>query len=153
MRTVTVRLNGNNQIAVTVGDESRTGECYYLGLHPNSIGSDFNPRRGVELLLGQWLRLLTDLRDEEQLFLPFDFSDEFTRWLTVRRSGCDATIVIGWSTIEGWAISLEDFSDLAHGLPGFIPDDPLTPQTFYLPRVLSDLRSCVMNLHCRSEST
>ena len=65
--------------------------------------------------------------------------------LDLQQEGVDAlrvapTIVIGWSTIEGWAISPSDLSQHAHGLSGFMPDEPLICQTFYLPRVVSDLR-------------
>jgi hypothetical protein len=50
------------------------------------------------------------------------------------------TIVFGWATVEGWAISPNDLSHYAFGLPGFMPDEPLITQTFYLPRVLNELR-------------
>jgi len=142
MRNVSVRLNADNQITVQVGTESRAGESYYLGLglQTNSRNLEFRPVEGTKQLLTEWIRLLTDLPDGQQLFLPFDFSDEYTRWLTFHREGRNVTIVFGWATVEGWSISPRDLSEYAHGLPGFQPDDPLHPQTFYLPRVLSDLR-------------
>lgn len=153
MRTVSVSLNGNNQIELRVGSESRTGECYYLGLEPDSAESQFNPRRGVARLLRQWLNLGCRLEDDGQLFLPFDFSDEFTRWLTIRRTGRDATIVLGWAPVEGWAISLDDFSEFALGLPGFSADEPLVAQSFYFPRVLSDLRASIATLDALEKAT
>lgn len=140
MHNVSVSLNADNQITVLVGTESRAGESYYLGLQVNSGNLEFRPAEGTRQLLAEWIRLLSELPDGQQLFLPFDFSDEYTRWLTFLRNGREVSIVIGWATVEGWCISPQDLSDYAHGLPDFRPDDPLNPQTFYLPRVLSDLR-------------
>lgn len=140
MRNVSVSLNADNQIAVTVGTESRAGESYYLGLQPNSENHDFRPATGTMQLLSEWIRLLSELADGQSLFLPFDFSDEFTRWLNLHREGRNVTIVFGWATVEGWAISPNDLSHHAFGLPGFMPDEPLITQTFYLPRVLNELR-------------
>jgi hypothetical protein len=142
MWNVSVSLNADNQIEVQVGSESRAGESYYLGLQPASENHDFRPATGTMQLVGEWIRLLTDIKDGQQLFLPFDFSDEYTRWLTLHREGLDVTIVFGWATVEGWSISPRDLSQYAHGLPGFMLDEPLHTQTFYLPRVISNLRNC-----------
>ncbi len=142
MRNVSVSLNPNNQIDVTIGSESRAGESYYLGLQPNSETAGFRPAAGTLQLVNEWLRLLIELRDGQQLFLPFDFSDEFTRWVTVHRQGRMAEVAFGWATIEGWAISPADLTPYAHGLPGFTPDEPMHLQTFYLPRIIRELRQC-----------
>lgn len=150
MHNVSVRLNADNQITVEVGTESRAGESYYLGLQANSCNLEFRPVEGTKQLLAEWIRLLTNLPSGQQLFLPFDFSDEYTRWLTFHREGREVTIVFGWATVEGWSISPRDLSDYAYGLPGFRPDDPLHPQTFYLPRVLSDLRHSLATLTDKS---
>lgn len=142
MHNVSVSLNADNQILVRVGTESRAGEIYYLGLQGISENPEFLPVEGIVQLLTEWLRLLVGLPNGQLLFLPFDFSDEYTRWLTLHREGCDVTIVFGWATVEGWSISPQDLSQYAHSLPDFMPDEPLHTQTFYLPRVLRDLRHC-----------
>jgi hypothetical protein len=147
MRNVSVSLNADNQIEVVVGTESRTGESYYLGLQPNGEAGDFRPVEGTIQLLRMWIRLLVDLPDGQQLFLPFDFSDEYTRWLTLRREFRYVTIVFGWASVEGWAISPSDLSQYANCLPDFMPDEPLHTQTFYLPRVLSNLRHSLAMLN------
>jgi hypothetical protein len=153
MRTVTVRLNSDNQITVGVGTESRTGECYYLGLHQGGSHGDYQPLAGTARLLRSWLSLVCGLRDGDPLFLPFDFSDEYTRWLALQRTADEVTVVTGWAAIEGWAISPADFSEFAHGLPGFMPDEPLVAQSFYLPRVLSDLRHSLAVLESQRDTT
>ncbi len=142
MRNVSVSLNADNQIEVQVGNESRAGESYYLGLQPASENHDFRPATGTKQLVGEWIRLLTEMKDGQQLFLPFDFSDEYTRWLTLHREGLDVTIIFGWATVEGWSISPRELSQYAYGVPGFMTDEPFYPQAFYLPRVISNLRHC-----------
>ena len=150
MRNVSVGLNPNNQIEVRVGSDSRAGESYYLGLQPGSENHESRPVEGTVQLVGEWIRLLTTLKDGQQLFLPFDFSDEYTRWLTLHREGRNVTIVFGWATVEGWSISPRDLSQYAHGLPNFMPDEPLLTQTFYLPQVLCNLRQSLATLTAQS---
>lgn len=140
MHNVSVKLNADNQIEVRVGTESRVGESYYLGLQPQNEQHEFRPAEGILALLSEWIRLLSEMLDGQQLFLPFDFSDEFTRWITVLRSGREVTILFGWATVEGWAICPGDLSEYAQGLPGFVPDEPIHTQSFYLPKFMSDLR-------------
>lgn len=142
MRNVSVSLNPHNQIEVRVGTESRSGESYYLGLQPDSGDHEFRPAAGTLQLISEWIRLLSESTDGDRLFLPFDFSDEYTRWLSVHRDGRSVSITFGWATVEGWAISPRNFSEYAHNLPGFQPDEPIQLQSFYLPRVLNDLQQC-----------
>ncbi len=94
------------------------------------------PIEGCIALVREWLRLLLELRDGQQVFLPFDFSDEFTRWLTIRREGREATAVLGWSTVEGWAISPSNLDEHAHSLPEFSPTNRCTcrPSTAATPQ-------------------
>jgi hypothetical protein len=149
MRNLTVRLTSDNQIEVQVGTESRTGECYYLDLRSeidqSQIGSA-ELAEGVRSLLRGWLNVLTKMSDGDQVFLPFDFSDEYTRWLTVHRSDREAAVVFGWADVEGWAISPTNPDEYSAALPGFQPDDPLYVQTFYLPRLIGDLRCSLLNI-------
>lgn len=159
MRKLAVRLTADNQIEVTVGTESRTGETYYLGMNINTLDApevdeelSERPIEGCIALVREWLRLLLELRDGQQVFLPFDFSDEYTRWLTIRREGREATAVLGWSTVEGWAISPSNFEEHAHSLPEFSPDEPLHVQTFYMPQLLSNLRQSLMELQASASS-
>lgn len=149
MRNLTVRLTCDNQIEVQLGTESRTGECYYLDLRTETESGGESAAglvSGVRLLLAGWLTLLTELADGEQVFLPFDFSDEYTQWITVHRSGRDVSVVFGWANIEGWAISIRDPSSYSAAAAQFQPDEPLYVQTFYLPRLIGDLRHAVGSL-------
>ena len=150
MWNVSVSLNADNQIEVRVGSESRVGESYYLGLQSNSENHEFHPLEGTIQLLSEWIRLITELKDGQQLFLPFDFSDECTRWLTMYRDNRHVTIVFGWAGMEGWSISPRALTQYAHGLPGFMPDAPFHTQTFYLPQFISNLRNSLAILTAKA---
>lgn len=158
MWKLTVTANPHNQIEVTLGSESRLGECYYLGLSDAALigsevaaGGDAVPQagensvqNGLRQLLQGWLQLLQQLSDGGQVYLPFDFSDEYTRWVSVRREGSQVELVFGWAPVEGWAISLQDFSEVASRLTGFSPDEPFVSQRVYLPRLICEVRRAVL---------
>ncbi|HAV32876.1 MAG: hypothetical protein ACK5A1_21835 [Planctomyces sp.] len=158
MWKLTVTVNPHNQIEVCLGEESRLGECYYLGLSDAALidpqvasADDVVPQAvensvqsGLRQLLKGWLQLLQQLSDGGQVYLPFDFSDEYTRWVSVRREGVQVELVFGWAPVEGWAISVQDFSEVACGLTGFSPDEPFISQRVYLPRLICEVRRAML---------
>ncbi len=136
---VMVHLDAENHIVVQAGEVSKLGNSYYLGLDPSSPDHNCSPKVGLKRMLTAWIRELSS--DEGDLiYLPFDFSDEYTRWLACQKISDQVLIVFGWAEVEGWAISPSDFSQYAHAVPGFSPDEPLLVQQFYLPRFLAQLR-------------
>ena len=94
-------------------------------------------------MLGAWLQALLAAADGELIYLPFDFSDEYTRWIACQRDGDQLLVVFGWAEVEGWAISPSDFSEYQKDLPGFSPDEPLTVQSFYRPWFISQIRRSI----------
>lgn len=137
---VEVSLTDEEQFSVRVGEELRSGELYYLGIDPQADDHDCSPEVGLRKLISGWIAELIAADKGQILYLPFDFSDEFTRWLACEKTGSEVTCVFGMAEVEGWSFSPSDFSGLSRSLQGFQPDQPTNPQTFYLPRVLSDLR-------------
>lgn len=152
MRTVTVRLNSSNQIEVRCGTESRCGECHYLdtGTSPeNSCTSIAEPSRqllesALRSLLREWQRALQSLADGGLIWLPFDFSDESTRWLAVQRTGDEAALVFGWAPVEGWAINPTNLGDLPRSITGFVPDEPLVVEVCGFNALLEDLEAALV---------
>jgi hypothetical protein len=146
MRTLAVRLNSGNQIEVRCGAESRCGECYYLSLSEATGDSGEGEaalrtalEAGLRGLLREWLRHLQQLEDGGLLWLPFDFSDEYTRWLAVQRSGAEASLVFGWAPVEGWAIDPQHLGELPRTLEGFVPDEPLVVEVCDWEQLLGDV--------------
>ena len=137
---VEVSLTDAEQFSVRVGEEQRSGELYYLGIDPKAADHDCSAEVGLQNLISGWITELISAEEGRILYLPFDFSDEFTRWLACERTGSEVTCVFGMAEVEGWSFSPSDFGGLAKSLQGFQADVPTNPQTFYLPRMLSDLR-------------
>lgn len=137
---VDIQITDGEQFRVQIGDEVRSGDLYYLGIDPRNPDHDCPSAVGLMRLIDGWIRTIVTASDGCIFYLPFDFSDEFTRWLACEVNGSEITVVGGWADVEGWAISPSDFSEYACHLPGFRADEPVTPQTFYTPRFLSNLR-------------
>lgn len=138
-RNVSVELDRDNRIVVAVGDECRFGDGCYFGISPDDPDHGAPLQIGLRRLLLQWIQVLSTPEDA-LLYLPFDFSDEFTRWLACQKIGDQLLVVFGWAPIEGWAFTPSDFSQFVDGVPGFRPDEPLVVQQFYLPRFISLVR-------------
>lgn len=139
-QTVTIRLDDDSRIALRIGTESRDGDSYYLGLNTHSPDHNCSAQTGLIRLLTAWIRSLCELKDGGLIYLPFDFSDEYTRWLACQRVSQEIMVVFGWAAVEGWAISPSDFSEYLYQVPEFSPDEPLEVQSFYLPWFISQIR-------------
>ncbi|MCA9037286.1 MAG: hypothetical protein KDA91_19255 [Planctomycetaceae bacterium] len=149
---LSLRLTSEDRFLVRIGLEERTGETYYLGLDPENAGMPMSVTRGLNLLLKGWLHVLESINDGDLIYLPFDFSDEYTRWVACQMTGHDIHIVMGWAAVEGWAISPSNFESHARSVSQFQPDEPLTVQSFYLPRFLSELRREIGKFEARLRS-
>jgi len=137
---IDIRLLPGEEFSLRLGEEYRTGGLYYLGIDPRAPDYDCEPAIGLARLLASWMTHLCDPASPQPIYLPFDFADETTQWLACERSGNMLHAVFGWAPIEGWAISPSDFRQHARLLPDFTPNEPAFVQSFYLPRLLSDLR-------------
>jgi len=135
-----IRITDGEQFRVQIGDEIRSGDLYYLGIDPRNKDHECNVDTGLRRLIDGWIETIVANADGRIFYLPFDFSDEFTRWLACEKRGPEITIVFGWAEVEGWSFSPSDFSAHSRDLKEFLADEPVNPQTLYTPRLLSDLR-------------
>ena len=137
-----IHVTNGEQFQVRIGDEVRVGDLYYLGIDPRNQDHNCSTDVGLMRLIDGWIETILANEPGRIFYLPFDFSDEFTRWLACEKSGQEITVVFGWAEVEGWSFSPSEFSEHSRDLKGFRPDEPTNPQTFYTPRLLSNLRSC-----------
>lgn len=135
-----IQITNGEQFQVQIGEETRTGDLYYLGIDPRNKDHNCSTDIGLMRLIDGWIETIIANEGKRIFYLPFDFSDEFTRWLACEKNGHKITIVFGWAEVEGWSFSPSEFSEHSRDLKNFQPDEPTNPQTFYLPRLLSDLR-------------
>lgn len=138
--TVDISITNGEQFRVQVGEEVRTGDLYYLGIDPRNKDHECSSDVGLMRLIDGWIETIITNDGNCTFYLPFDFSDEFTRWLACEKSDSEIMVVCGWADVEGWSFSPSEFSEQSRDLNGFRPDEPVNPQTFYTPRFLSDLR-------------
>ena len=141
-----VRVVDSEQFCVRIGDEIRTGDLYYLGIDPRTTDHNCSPAEGLKRLLHGWMDAVLSSRIGQIFHLPFDFSDECTRWVACERDEVEITVVFGWADVEGWSFSPSDFAELSRSLTGFHLDEPTNPQSFYTPRFLSNLRRCIAHV-------
>lgn len=138
--TIQLSVTSEEQFQVQVGDEIRTGELYYLGIDPQQDDHDCSAQEGLCRLIDAWLAAIESTQPRRIFYLPFDFSDEYTRWLGCEKTESTITVVCGSAEVEGWSFSPTNFGDQLYSLPDFQADEPVNPQTFYTPRFLSGLR-------------
>lgn len=112
----------HKDLILQFGTERFICDSYYLALDSGVLPGreDSEKVRAVfSRLLKQWLAALDTLADGGTAYLPFDFSDECSRWLSCSRSGDEATVSVGWATVEGWALRPSALDDLTRSPQAF----------------------------------
>ncbi len=113
---------GHQDLVLTLGDRQWRADSYYLALD----GALFPDREDapkiravLHRLLQQWLDLVATLADRRTVYLAYDFSDQCTAWIECSREQDAVTLRLGWSTLEGWALSPSELGQHALGPRGF----------------------------------
>ena len=114
MLRLTYDHNGTSHgdLRLQFGRFSRVGDSYYLALDPGIRPGDESPekvRLVLEQLLEQWIERLKLLVEGETVYLPFEFTDEYTGWLRCRMEGTDTLIDVGWSMLPGYSVKPTEF--------------------------------------------
>lgn len=141
-----IRLTDESRFEVSLGDEKRFGDLYYLGLDSGEGEPEVRPEVGLRRLLQSWIDVIAEAEDGARLCLPFDFSDETTRWIHCRRVSSDLHAYFGWAPVEGWSFSPTDFRRYLSGPPGFQPDEHGAVHRIYIPCFLAGIRSAMASL-------
>ena len=143
---ISVTLTPDLRVAVQIGSDIQFGDTYYLGLNPRHAEEPMPVHEGVKVLLKSWLDTLLAAADGSLIYLPFDFADEYTRWIACQRLGSEVSIGFGWAPVEGWSISPSDVSRHSKEVSNFHPDEPLNVHTVYRARFLSRIRHSIATL-------
>ena len=100
---------------------SKTFDTYYfcLAIEPKATTDDI--RNAVAQLLQFWLDKIEEMKNEEIVYLPIDFSDQYTGCLKVLKKATQLILNYGFSRREGWAVN------------------PLNPNNFY--KEINDFQS------------
>lgn len=118
---------GHNDLILRFAGQLYACDTYYLALDlmllPGRTDND-KIRMVLQKLLEQWLSAVENVPDGGKVYLPYDFSDQYTGWLCCFRSGDTATVCKGWAEVEGWSISPSAVGEFLTRLPGFRVEGP-----------------------------
>ena len=116
------RLHGD--LVLRIGPHEWRCDSYFLWCEDPRSGPDRAPvvRRVLAKLIAQWVGAVESLQPGRSCFLPFDFSDQSTRWLRCTLdplAGSELTVQPGWSEIEGWSFAPSDVGELLADVSDF----------------------------------
>jgi hypothetical protein len=115
----------HDDLHVWIEGYSRTTDSYYLALDRAMLADEESAdkvRHVLIQLLQRWTEALAQATPTRPVYLPFDFSDEYTGCFQCRPDGEFIEIVPGWSTREGWSVWPSDPGDYFFGITDFKSD-------------------------------
>lgn len=98
----------HNDLVLKIGDAPFVVDSYYLALNQQLMPDQEDAtkvRAVLRRLLTRWADGVVALSDKGCVYLPYEFSDQFTRWIICRRDGERVLISRGYSTLEGWRLA------------------------------------------------
>jgi hypothetical protein len=116
---------GHDDLHVWLDGYSLTTDSYYLALDGATLPGEESAdkvRRVLIRLLERWLEVLDEATSARPVYLPFDFSDQYTGCFRCRPHGELTEIVPGWSNREGWSFSPSEPGDYFFGITDFQSD-------------------------------
>lgn len=148
----------HNDIHVWIEDYSRITDSYYLALDLAILADEESAnkvRRVLIRLLERWVVAIEQATPTRSVYLPFDFSDEYTGCFRCRPDGEFIEIVPGWSRREGWSFYPSDPGDYFFHITDFKSNAPAPtrlPRDEFLRRIreaLADTESQLPSEHER----
>ena len=97
-------------------------DSYYFALDNGVEPDDESPSkvfRVLRRLLEQWREHLNAASDGDVLFLPYDFSDQYTGCLRCERNAHGLHIAHGYSAREGWSFNPSDITEYVNSVDDF----------------------------------
>ena len=98
-------------------------DLYYFALAIEPYESKADIILAVVHLLSYWRQKIEETGQGEKIYLPIDFSDEYTGCLQVEKKDEALHLIYGYTTeIQGWYISPLDPGDCYKSVTAFQPD-------------------------------
>lgn len=113
-------------------------DSYYLAPDIQDDDPDGSIEKILVQLLEQWLEVLLHADSTHPVFLPYDFSDQFTRCLKCTVDVNVIEVQPGWSTREGHSVSPSNPRDYFYDIQDFRPETPAPirlPQDDFFSRI------------------
>jgi len=135
---------GHDDIVFTFFAYQQICDSYYFFIDSN-FSSEENIDKFVKVfnkLVDQWLDYIRLLGDEDSIYLPFDFSDQYTGCARVVKHGDNLAITPGWSNIEGWSVFPSDISTYVKRVNDF--RSSYSVQLVQTNEILDQLEQCLI---------
>jgi hypothetical protein len=150
---------GHDDLHLWIEGYSRTTDSYYLALDRAMLAGDESAdkvRRVLIRLLQRWTDALAQATATRPVYLPYDFSDQYTGCLQCRPEGECIEIVPGWSNREGWGVWPSDPGDYFFGITDFRNDAPAPiglPREEFVRRIRESIAYAESQLSTAGESS
>lgn len=149
----------HDDLHVWIEGYSRPTDSYYFALDPSMLAGDESAdkvRRVLVQLLKHWMVALAEATSTRPVYLPFDFSDQYTGCFQCRPDGEFIEIAPGWSGREGWSFAPSDPGDYFFGITDFKSDAPAPirlPREEFLRRIRESIADAESQLPRTHESS
>jgi hypothetical protein len=97
----------HRDIIVNANEEQFLCDSYYFALDQKFDSQEESDKKSLKVLiklLEQWMCAVDELKREETIFLPFDFSDQSTGCFKCWLEDEKLKVQPGWSSKEGWSV-------------------------------------------------
>lgn len=146
----------HDDLHVWVEGYSCATDSYYFALDSSILAGDESAdkvRHVLIQLLQRWIEALMQATPTRPVYLPFDFSDQYTGCFQCSLDGDFFEIVSGWSSREGWSLLPSNPGDYFSGVTAFksYPAAPVRlPKAELLRRIresITDAESQLSSAH------
>ncbi|MCW3465008.1 hypothetical protein [Chitinophaga nivalis] len=93
-------------------------DTYYFWLKLESVGSK-DIKAGVASLIAYWIACISNSSPNDIIYLPIDFSDEYTGCLRVEKLSGRLKVTYGYSLTEGYSVNPLDPGDYYNSIADF----------------------------------
>ncbi len=113
---------GHKDIVFCLHDYSCVCDSYYFFIDYNFYPDDGSVDKALKVmrqLLQQWMIAIENLTENETVYLPFDFSDQYTGCVECTVSQGKLVLRAGYSNREAWRSWPSDISNYIHAINDF----------------------------------
>lgn len=118
----------HEDLVLRFGGQTKICDSYYFALDRRIEPDSDSPSKikaVLRALLEQWLTAASNLQDAGTVFLPYDFSDQYTGWLCCRRDRNEVVVSLGWSpAVQGHWIFPSAVGEYISQLPDYKAEGP-----------------------------
>jgi len=114
--------NGHRDLLVALaGFPALTLDTYYFSLATEASSSIMSAPHALAALLMHWVTAIERVTTDQSIYLPIDFSDQYTGCFNVYCSGDSLSLTYGLSKREGWSVNPLDPGDYCSTITDFQP--------------------------------